>query len=142
MVSDRYEDKDTHLIPNRNRSPQPIFRHRHSLPGILPRHFSSVRAPSPFSGRLRPSHSLAPRSLPAPNAPPARYNNKFSGSPEVTPRSLPEPNAPATNSCGSGEPRGPQPSGAEARSSCAPRRLRPSRWNNQRRKHPTATRSL
>ncbi len=60
MVSDRYEDKDTHLIPNRNRSPQPIFRHRHSLPGILPRHFSSVRAPSPFSGRLRPSHSLAP----------------------------------------------------------------------------------
>ena len=44
MVSDRYEDKDTHLIPNHNRSPQPIFRHRHPLPGILPRHFSSDRS--------------------------------------------------------------------------------------------------
>jgi hypothetical protein len=60
MVSDRYEDKDTHLIPNRNRSPQPIFRHRHSLPGILPRHFSSVRALAGTPGRLRPFHSLAP----------------------------------------------------------------------------------
>ncbi len=156
MVSDRYEDKDTHLIPNRNRSPQPIFRHRHSLPGILPRHFSSVRAPSPFSGRLRPSHSLAPAlSRGRTHLPPATTTSS-AAPPEVThpaasrhrtppqqppaaPRSRAGRSLPARRPAVPARPAGCVPAD-ETTSDENTRQRKPN--DNSRQQHPTATRSI
>ncbi len=156
MVSDRYEDKDTHLIPNRNRSPQPIFRHRHSLPGILPRHFSSVRAPSPFSGRLRPSHSLAPAlSRGRTHLPPATTTSS-AAPPEVTHpaasrhRTPPQqpPAAPGAARAAASRRGGPQflrAPQAASQPMKQPATKTPGSENNNdnsRQQHPTATRSL
>ena len=155
MVSDRYEDKDTHLIPNRNRSPQPIFRHRHSLPGILPRHFSSVRALAGTPGRLRPFHSLAPAlsrgrthlppatttssAAPPKSHPAASRHRTPPQQPPAAPRSRVGSSLPARRPAVPARPAGCVPAD-ETTSDENTRQRKPN--DNSRQQHPTATRSL